>query len=537
MSPPKGHRNLGIRGGTTICEGLLTLITIAYGDNIAIDSLMAICQFWAGATLIVQWRTADPKMFIARAIPSYIRCVWSFYAAGCGRRWPWEACNVEGWSDDRCVFRVLHCFAAVRFFLNGLSLTLQYRYPKAGVGQHGNEQLFYRGCVRLGGIPLQLFRAFLKLGQMPDTLYARQPVEIFINLVRALIVVPIASWSLLNQWATSGTGNKTDDIRTTEQGRASINSPTSFANFIEPHKGDRNLLIRSVMEFFQFFMSLWLIGYNIDAFHMSVQAICEATTSAALLYQWRHDHMGTHYVRAFVSFLTVPSFLHLGICGYGWPWEACDTDAWTDIRRPFRMLQCLMALRMLANGISLYLQKRFPERGITAKYGHEQLFFRSIIRFFGMPVYTALCLQNFVDFNGTKWQRPPLEFVIQIIRALVVIPILTTSLGHQWRFTGTENRPRCAPEGPPAAATPEPAPSKAALEEKAQHVAAEPPPPEFKLAAMETETRVEPVSPSKQAMDEGKDETTKDPAVPARQEDILRRYITEEKAAEDRVQV
>lgn len=472
MSPPKGHRNLGIRGGTTICQGLLTLINISYEVNLPIDTIMAICQFWAGTTLIVQWRTANPKMFIARAIPSYIRCVLSFYAAGCGRRYLWDECNVEGWSDARTVFRVLHCFAAVRFFLNGLSLTLQYRYPKAGVGQHGNEQLFYRGCVRLAGIPLHLFRAFLKLGELPDTKWERQPVEIFVNLTRALIVIPVAAWSLLNQWATSGSGKKTDDIRTTDQGRASIGSPSSFANFVEPHKGDRNLLIRSVMEFFQLFMTLWLVGYKIDTFHMLVQAVCEGATSFALLYQWRSDHMGTHYVRAFASFLTFPAFVHLGICGYGWPWEDCDTDAWSDVRRPFRLLACLMALRMLANGISLYLQKRYPERGVTPKYGNEQLFFRSIIRFFGAPLYMALTMQAFADFNGTKWQRPPLELVIQVIRAVIAIPILTISLGHQWRYTGTDNSPRCGPEGPPSA--PAVAPPKAAVEDKAQTIAAEP---------------------------------------------------------------
>merc|ERR1719454_2456011 len=119
MGAPKGHRNLGIRGGTTLCQGLLTLINLSYEINVPIDTVMAICQFWAGTTLIVQWRTANPKMFIARAIPSYIRCVLSFYGASCGRRWPWEECNVEAWSDVRVSFRVLHCFAAVRFFLNG----------------------------------------------------------------------------------------------------------------------------------------------------------------------------------------------------------------------------------------------------------------------------------------------------------------------------------------------------------------------------------------------------------------------------------
>jgi len=450
MSPPKGHRNLGIRGGTTLCQCILTLINLSYEVNLPIDTVMAICQLWAGTTLIVQWRTANPKMFILRAIPSYIRSALSAYAAGCGRRWPWEECNVDAWSDVRTVFRGIHCFAALRFFLNGLSLTLQYRYPRRGVGKRGNEQLFYRGCVRLSGIPMHLARAFLKVGELSDTEFERKPVEIFVNLTRALIVVPIAAWSLLNQWATSGSGKKTDDIRTTGKGVIPSGSPDSFADFVEPHKGDRNLLIRSVMEFFQFFCTMWLLCYNIDPFHMAVQGFCEIVTSSALIFQWKRDHASTHYVRAFVSFLTVPSFLHLGICGYGWPWEECDLDAWSDIRRPFRLLMCLAALRMCLNGVSLVLQNALPARGVSATYGNEQLFFRSIIRFSGIPLYFALSLQGFSDFNGTKWQRPPLELVVQLIRALVILPILGSSLCHQWKYTGSDTFARCTPSPTPS---------------------------------------------------------------------------------------
>lgn len=448
MSPPKGHRNLGLRGGTTLCQCILTLVNISYEANVPIDTFMAICQFWAGCTLIVQWRTANPKMFIARAIPSYIRCVLSFYAAGCGRRWPWEECNVKAWSDVRRVFRVLHCFAAVRFFFNGLSLTLQFKYPKRGVGKRGNEQLFYRGCCRLSGIPLHLTRAMLKLGELSDTKFVRDPVEILINLLRGLVVIPLASWTLLNQWATSGSGKKTDDIRTTGKGIIPEGSPDSFADFVEPHKGDRNLLIRSLVNFLQFFFTMWLICYNIDPFHMIVQGLCELVTSALLLRQWRLDFGSTHYGRAFISLVTVPSFFHLAVCGRHWPWEECETDAWTDkVRRPFRLMMCFAAVRMLLNGISLFCQIHFPERGITAKYGHEQLFFRSIIRLSGIPLYLAITMQNFADFNGTKWERPPIENAIQLIRALVLLPILATSLIHQWRFSGTEDRPRCTPPG------------------------------------------------------------------------------------------
>merc|ERR1711971_385296 len=146
----------------------------------------------------------------------------------------------------------------------------------------------------------------VKVGILDGTDSEKKPVEIFINLFNALIIIPIAAWSLLNQWATSGTGKKTDDIRTTEKGIIPIGSPDSFVDFIEPHKGDRNLLYRSVMYLLHFFFTFWLLFCDIDPFHMLVQGLCEFMTCGALLYQWRHDHESTHYVRAVFSFITVP---------------------------------------------------------------------------------------------------------------------------------------------------------------------------------------------------------------------------------------
>lgn len=351
----------------------------------------------------------------------------------------------------RCT-NVIPCAPLLRgcafFFLNGLSLTLQYKYPKRGVGKRGNEQLFYRGLVRLSGIPLHLCRAMLKLGELHGTEFERQPVEIFINLMRALVVIPIAAWSLLNQWATSGTGKKTDDTRTSGKGVIPEGTADSFADYVEPHKGDRNLIIRSVMESLQFFFTVWLICYNIDTFHMILQGLCEIVTSLALFRQWQHDHESTHFVRATASFITVPSFLHLGICGYGWPWDDCDTDAWeSKLRRPFRVLMCFAALRMFGNGVSLVLQNKFPARGVTKTYGNEQLFFRSIIRFSGIPLYLAVTMQSFADLDSTQWRRPLIENVINLIRCCVILPTLACALAHQWRFTGTETNPRTTPQG------------------------------------------------------------------------------------------
>merc|ERR1712183_876244 len=95
-------------------------------------------------------------------------------------------------------------------------------------------------------------------------------------------------------------------------------------------------------------------------------------------------------------------------------------------------------------------------------YGNEQLMYRSIIRFAGIPLYLTVTMQAFADLNGTQWQRPLIELVINLIRCCVVLPILTCALAHQWRFTGYDENPRCTPQGsldvkeeqPPMAVTP-----------------------------------------------------------------------------------
>merc|ERR1712232_1062405 len=108
---------------------------------------------------------------------------------------------------------------------------------------------------------------------------------------------------------------------------------------------------------------------------------------------------------------------------------------------------CLAALRMFMNGVSLVLQCMFPARGVTKTYGNEQLFFRSIIRFAGIPLYVAVTMQSFADLDATEWRRPLIENVINLIRCCVILPILTCSLAHQWKYTGTDANPRTTPQG------------------------------------------------------------------------------------------
>lgn len=396
----------------------------------------AVCQFWASSTLFIQWRTANPWMFIARACANYTRCLVALHAAACGRKWVGDECVDAAWSDVRLPFRVMHCIAGLRFFLLGLSLTIQFLFPLRGVGVRGNEQLFYRGCVSSLGMPLHFFRAMLKLGELTGTRWERLPVEIGINFLRACILIPIATWSLLNQWVVTGAGRRTDDYRTNLKGQTVVGAADTMADYLEPHQGHRNLLIRAVISFFQSVLTLWLVAYDIDVPHKLPLAVCQLVACIALFLQWRAGRTSMFLVRACASFIRVALLVHLAACGRVWPWQECIDNAWSDIRRPFRFLHCLAAVRMFFNGGSLALQWALPERGITKNYGHEQLFFRGCIRGAGIPLYLVRGVQKITELNGTEWERTAVEIATNFIRALILIPIHTWSLLHQWRYTG-----------------------------------------------------------------------------------------------------
>merc|ERR1711920_53842 len=108
---------------------------------------------------------------------------------------------------------------------------------------------------------------------------------------------------------------------------------------------------------------------------------------------------------ACASFLRVLLLAHLAACGRVWFWQDCDEQAWSDARRPFRFLHCFAAARMFLNGLSLILQWAFPERGVTAHYGNEQLFFRGVIRATGIPIYLARAVTKITDLTGTDYER------------------------------------------------------------------------------------------------------------------------------------
>ena len=103
--------------------------------------------------------------------------------------------RVEAVNDPRHTLRSIHTVAAVCQVLNGLSLLLQFQFPTSGVGKRGNEQLFYRGVLRLAFIPLHFVRGVVKLGSLDGTAYEVSPVEAGVHFLRAYLFIPFSAWS------------------------------------------------------------------------------------------------------------------------------------------------------------------------------------------------------------------------------------------------------------------------------------------------------------------------------------------------------
>eukprot|EP00446_Apocalathium_sp_SHHI-4_P074263 CAMPEP_0177549068 /NCGR_PEP_ID=MMETSP0369-20130122/64821_1 /TAXON_ID=447022 ORGANISM="Scrippsiella hangoei-like, Strain SHHI-4" /NCGR_SAMPLE_ID=MMETSP0369 /ASSEMBLY_ACC=CAM_ASM_000364 /LENGTH=146 /DNA_ID=CAMNT_0019034137 /DNA_START=173 /DNA_END=613 /DNA_ORIENTATION=+ len=69
----------------------------------------------------------------------------------------------------------------------------------------GNEQLWYRSWIQLSGFPIQFLRGLLKPLLLEDTAFERPSLEPVANFARCLVIL-IATWSLQEQWRSTGTG-------------------------------------------------------------------------------------------------------------------------------------------------------------------------------------------------------------------------------------------------------------------------------------------------------------------------------------------
>mmetsp|Transcript_134870 Transcript_134870/g.247866 ORF Transcript_134870/g.247866 Transcript_134870/m.247866 type:complete len:350 (-) Transcript_134870:48-1097(-) len=197
----KGHRNLFIRGCCAACQ---MLISIWLAQNSEPTYVVAVFQGIGSLTLFMQWRKGNPLMFLARGCCSWALCFVSIYAASCGsRKWPGD-CGQKAWRDDRVILRILHIIAAVRVFANGLSLFCQFMFPHRMFLGHGNEQLFYRGCIQATGVIIHIARFVRKTAQSDQF---KQPREDLIGHWLRTLFIAISSWSLFHQWWHTGAGH------------------------------------------------------------------------------------------------------------------------------------------------------------------------------------------------------------------------------------------------------------------------------------------------------------------------------------------
>lgn len=93
-------------------------------------------------------------------------------------------------------------------------------------------------CLRGAGVPLYLARALAKITDLSGTEYERTAVEITINFIRALLITPIQSWSLLHQWRYTGkaadaTGQYADK---TEEAADGTTRKTQDGSMAKAHK-------------------------------------------------------------------------------------------------------------------------------------------------------------------------------------------------------------------------------------------------------------------------------------------------------------
>mmetsp|Transcript_78151 Transcript_78151/g.243389 ORF Transcript_78151/g.243389 Transcript_78151/m.243389 type:complete len:160 (-) Transcript_78151:32-511(-) len=128
--------------------------------------------------------------------------------------------------------------------------------------------------------------------------------------------------------------------------------------------------------------------------------------------------------------------MHLAVCGRRWSWDECDAAGWRDERQCFRVLHMLAALWMLLSVCAFALQFCFPDRGVTARHGHEQLLCRGCVRMLGVPLHASRGVLKVAVLTGTRFERSGLEVTINFVRC-VLISISSWSLWRQWRDTGT----------------------------------------------------------------------------------------------------
>jgi len=202
----KGHRNLAIRSTTAFCQGIVSASLIDVKETYV---PVAFLNFCAATTLAIQFRTGNPLMFALRGSCSWLLFLLLVYNVMCGKTWAWdynEMCVSGAWHDERAPLRIIHVVGCLRLFLNGTSLFCQFTFPHRMFADHGNEQLFFRGCVQASGVVLHVLLFAMKRSELDGTKWERSNHEEVSHFFRILFIA-ISSWSLFHQWWHTSVGH------------------------------------------------------------------------------------------------------------------------------------------------------------------------------------------------------------------------------------------------------------------------------------------------------------------------------------------
>lgn len=436
----KGPRNLLFRSLAEGCHAVLSLILYA-ADEDSSGHLQAtmVCQLVSALTLLVQFKTAHPLMFIVRACSDFAQAALCARAVVCGFAGLQDTC-VSGWQDERSGILIPWTVEAIRQFLMGVLLLAQYFQPQRGLGQHGNDHLLYRGKVCLSGLVIYYCCAMIRAGTWYQTKYSAHWLEIGSDLVRAFALIPLSAWALFDQWVSCGSGKRTDDIRTASVGSAHPNHVNKLMHKVSPHKGHRNLLIRFFCTTGQASVTLWLIIYSHGIVRNIPVLLGQIVSAGSLFVQWRKGDPHMFLVRAAANWYICILSVYGVTCGTDvLPGETCQTAPWEDDRVILRILSTLLAFRAFCNGLSLFCQYKYPHR-MFRHHGNEQLFIRGTIQLTGAPLHITLFFVKafyYDKLQNKEWHQVVL--CAHLLRGVLFIPASASSLYHQWLHTAAGN--------------------------------------------------------------------------------------------------
>jgi hypothetical protein len=183
-------------------------------DGVDVSHMFIFCFLYlaSSATLFRQRHSKCNIAFVLRAGCSISMALVLLHKAVCGRHWLGEECETAFDGDVRFPSRMIVFLKVIHKMANAGSLTIQFWSPSAHIiDRHGHDQLWYRSIIRCIGIPLSLVGGCLKLGVLGGTEFERGGMEIAVDFLRGLVIIPLSAWSLRDQWEEPGIGIKEEE--------------------------------------------------------------------------------------------------------------------------------------------------------------------------------------------------------------------------------------------------------------------------------------------------------------------------------------